>query len=162
MSSWDIYVTSISASKKGPLYHMIGVWFRDRSRTSTAMGRWGGCGGEFGPYFVLLSGPVFKADLSYVKLVSSVTCVFNNLSYEDLAKRTRTSTHVSTQFFDLRFVCPPTCFELRWLCSSSNWSQVICMREICDLRIRLATYTSSGFSNLRRLGSPFRQGLTQK
>ena len=51
---------------------MIGVWFRDRSRTSTAMGRWGGCGGEFGPYLFLLAGPVFKADFSYVKLVSSV------------------------------------------------------------------------------------------
>ena len=63
--------------------------------------QWGdgeGAGENLGPILFCYLGPVFKADLSYVKLVSSVTCVFNNLSYEDLAKRTRTSTHVSTQF----------------------------------------------------------------
>ena len=91
--------------------------------------------------------------------------------------------------FNFRFVWPPTCDDLRGLWSSSNldasflpfghpaqvdtsWSQVICCYKInqwyawnffatCKPTCESVwpPFASSGFANLRRLASPFGQGL---
>ena len=102
-------------------------------------------------------------------LVCLFVCLFvcwRRIEPKALAKRTRKLTQVNASFglaFNLHFVWPPTCVDLRWLALTcvdfgraqirtqvdTSWSQVNC---IC---VKFTT-----FCDLLWLASPFGQGLT--